>query len=75
MSQPPRRTKDRISVLVVTAHNMTSESLKNAFARGPVFFKIETLTGSFSEDYRGAGGTQSGRRAHQRRAPGRPRSR
>jgi hypothetical protein len=36
---------------------------KNAFARGPVFFKSETLTGSFSEDYRGAGGTQSRRRA------------
>jgi DNA-binding NarL/FixJ family response regulator len=41
----PRR-KDRISVLVVTADNMTSELLKSAFARGRKDFTVETLTGS-----------------------------
>ena len=46
MSQPPRPPKDRISVLVVTADNMTSELLKNAFAHGHKGFKVETLTGS-----------------------------
>ena len=38
--------KDRISVLVVTADNMTSELLKNAFAHGRKGFTVETLTGS-----------------------------
>jgi DNA-binding NarL/FixJ family response regulator len=42
VSQP----KDRISVLVVTADNMTSELLKNAFGHGRKGFKVETLTGS-----------------------------
>jgi DNA-binding NarL/FixJ family response regulator len=42
VSQP----KDRISVLVVTADNMTSELLKNAFRHGRKGFKVETLTGS-----------------------------
>jgi DNA-binding NarL/FixJ family response regulator len=46
MSRPLRRTKDRISVLVVTADNMTSELLKNAFGHGRKGFKVETLTGS-----------------------------
>jgi hypothetical protein len=46
VSQPLRRPKDRISVLVVTADNMTSELLKNAFAHGREGFKVETLTGS-----------------------------
>jgi len=40
------RTKDRISVLVVTADNMTSELLKNAFAHGRQGFTVQTLTGS-----------------------------
>jgi DNA-binding NarL/FixJ family response regulator len=46
VSQSLRRPKERISVLVVTADNMTSELLKNAFARGRKGFTIETLTGS-----------------------------
>ncbi len=46
MSQPLRRPKDRISVLVVTADNMTSELLKNAFVHGRRGFTVETLTGS-----------------------------
>jgi DNA-binding NarL/FixJ family response regulator len=46
VSQPLRRPSEPISVLVVTADNMTSELLKNAFARGPNRFKVETLTGS-----------------------------
>ncbi len=46
MSQPLRRPKDRISVLVVTADNMTGELLKNAFAHGRKGFTVETLTGS-----------------------------
>jgi DNA-binding NarL/FixJ family response regulator len=46
VSQPLRRPKERISVLVVTADNMTSELLKNAFARGRKGFTVETLTGS-----------------------------
>jgi DNA-binding NarL/FixJ family response regulator len=40
------RPKDRISVLVVTADNMTSELLKNAFANRRKGFTVETLTGS-----------------------------
>jgi DNA-binding NarL/FixJ family response regulator len=40
------RSKDRISVLVVTADNMTSELLKNAFAHGRNGFTVETLTGT-----------------------------
>jgi DNA-binding NarL/FixJ family response regulator len=40
------RPKDRISVLVVTADNMTSELLKNAFARDRKGFTVETLAGS-----------------------------
>ena len=46
MSQSLRRPKDRISVLVVTADNMTGELLKNAFAHGRKGFTVETLTGS-----------------------------
>ena len=46
MSQSLRRPKDRISVLVVTADNMTSELLKSAFANGRKGFTVETLTGS-----------------------------
>ena len=46
MSQPLRRPKDRISVLVVTADNMTGELLKNAFAHGRKGFTVETLAGS-----------------------------
>jgi DNA-binding NarL/FixJ family response regulator len=38
--------KDRISVLVITADNMTSELLKNAFAHGRKGFSVQTLTGS-----------------------------
>jgi DNA-binding NarL/FixJ family response regulator len=46
VSQSLRRPKDRISVLVVTADNITSELLKNAFARGRKGFAVQTLTGS-----------------------------
>jgi DNA-binding NarL/FixJ family response regulator len=46
MSISLSRPKDRISVLVVTADNMTSELLKDAFAHGRTGFKVETLTGS-----------------------------
>jgi DNA-binding NarL/FixJ family response regulator len=44
--QPLRRPKDRISVLVVTADNMTSELLRNAFAHGRKGFAVATMTGS-----------------------------
>jgi DNA-binding NarL/FixJ family response regulator len=40
------RPKDRISVLVVTGDNMTSELLKKSFAHGRRGFAVETLTGS-----------------------------
>lgn len=46
MVQSLRRPKDRISVLVVTADNMTSELLRNAFAHGRQGFAVETMTGS-----------------------------
>ena len=46
MARSLPRIKDRISVLVVTADNMTSELLKNAFAHGRKGFTVETLTGS-----------------------------
>ena len=46
MPQSLRRTKDRISVLVITADNMTSELLRSAFAHGRKGFTVETLTGS-----------------------------
>lgn len=46
MSTSLSRPKDRISVLVVTADNMTSELLKDAFAHGRTGFKVDTLTGS-----------------------------
>jgi DNA-binding NarL/FixJ family response regulator len=46
VSQSLRRPKDRISVLVVTADNMTSELLRNAFAHSRKGFSVETITGS-----------------------------
>ena len=46
MPQSLRRAKERISVLVITADNMTSELLKSAFAHGRKGFTVETLTGS-----------------------------
>ncbi len=46
MPQSLRRAKERISVLVVTPDNMTSELLKNAFAHRRKGFTVETLTGS-----------------------------
>jgi DNA-binding NarL/FixJ family response regulator len=46
MSRSLSRLQNRISVLVVTADNMTSELLKNAFAHGRKGFTVETLTGS-----------------------------
>lgn len=46
MPQSLRRPKDRISVLVVTADNMTSELLRNAFVRSRKGFAVETMTGS-----------------------------
>jgi DNA-binding NarL/FixJ family response regulator len=49
VARNPTATKDRISVLVVTADNMTSELLKSAFANGRRGFTVETLTGSSEE--------------------------
>jgi DNA-binding NarL/FixJ family response regulator len=46
MSRSIPRPKARISVLVVTADNMTSELLKNSFARDRKGFTVHTLTGS-----------------------------
>src|SRR5580700_5198408 len=46
MSRSLSRPKHSISVLVVTADNITSELLKSAFARGRNGFKVATLTGS-----------------------------
>jgi DNA-binding NarL/FixJ family response regulator len=46
VSQSLRRPKDRISVLVVTGDNMTSELLRNAFAHSRKGFTVETMTGS-----------------------------
>jgi DNA-binding NarL/FixJ family response regulator len=46
VSRSLSRLDDRISVLVVTADNMTSELLKNAFAHGRKGFTVQTLTGS-----------------------------
>jgi len=46
MTQSLRWPKDRISVLIVTADNMTSEMLRNAFAHARKEFAVETLTGS-----------------------------
>jgi len=43
------RQDHRISVLVVTGDNITSELLKNAFANGRKGFTVETLTGSSEE--------------------------
>ena len=40
------KTRDPIRVLVVTADNMTSELLKNAFARNRKEFAVDSLTGS-----------------------------
>ena len=44
MAQPLRQ--DSISVLIVTADNMTSELLRNAFEGNRKGFAVETLTGS-----------------------------
>jgi DNA-binding NarL/FixJ family response regulator len=44
--QSLRRSKDCISVLVVTADNMTGELLRNAFAHRRKGFSVETMTGS-----------------------------
>ena len=41
-----RPTAGRISVLVVTCHNMTGEMLQNAFAHARRDFTIERLSGS-----------------------------
>lgn len=46
MPQSLRRPKDRISVLVVTADNMTSELLRNAFGHSRKGFSVQTMTGS-----------------------------
>jgi DNA-binding NarL/FixJ family response regulator len=46
MSDFARRPKDRITVLVVTADNMTSELLRNAFAHRRSGFSVETMTGT-----------------------------
>jgi DNA-binding NarL/FixJ family response regulator len=44
--QSLRRPKERISVLVITGDNMTSELLRNAFAHSRKGFAVETMTGS-----------------------------
>jgi DNA-binding NarL/FixJ family response regulator len=49
VARPFPRRKDRISVLVVSPDNMTSELLKNAFAHRRKDFTVETLTGSSQE--------------------------
>ena len=49
VSRSLHRPKDRISVLVVTADNMTSELLKSAFANGRRGFTVQTLTGTSQE--------------------------
>ena len=49
MSQSLQKPKDRISVLIVTADNMTSELLRNAFAHGRKGFTVQTLTGTSQE--------------------------
>ena len=49
MSQSLRQPKDCISVLIVTADNMTSELLRNAFAHGRKGFTVQTLTGTSQE--------------------------
>jgi DNA-binding NarL/FixJ family response regulator len=49
VSQSLRQPKDRISVLIVTADNMTSELLRNAFAHGRKGFAVQTLTGTSQE--------------------------
>jgi DNA-binding NarL/FixJ family response regulator len=46
MSCHSQQTEDRISVLVITADNMTSELLESAFARGRNHFSVKTLTGT-----------------------------
>ena len=46
MPHSVRRSKARISVLVVTADNMTSELLRNAFAHSRKGFAVETMTGT-----------------------------
>jgi DNA-binding NarL/FixJ family response regulator len=45
MAPPLRRPKDLIRVIIVTADNMTSEMLRNAFAHARKEFAVETLTG------------------------------
>src|SRR3990172_2294367 len=46
MSQSLLSPRGRISVLIITADNMTSEMLKNAFAHTRKEFAVETLTGN-----------------------------
>ena len=46
MPQSLRRPKECISVLVVTADNMTSELLMNAFAHSRKGFAVQTMTGT-----------------------------
>jgi DNA-binding NarL/FixJ family response regulator len=46
VSRPLRRSKKRISVLIITADEMTSELLKTAFAYGRTNFSVKSLTGS-----------------------------
>jgi DNA-binding NarL/FixJ family response regulator len=49
VSQSLRQPKNRISVLIVTADNMTSELLRNAFAHARKGFTVQTLTGTSQE--------------------------
>ena len=46
MSIHSQQTDNRISVLVITADNMTSELLENAFAHGRGRFSVKKLTGT-----------------------------
>ena len=46
MTHSFRRAQECISVLIVTADNMTSELLRNAFGHSRTGFAVETMTGS-----------------------------
>jgi two-component system nitrate/nitrite response regulator NarL len=49
VSPPPRRPKQRISVLIITADGMTSELLKTAFTHARTPFKVKSLAGTSEE--------------------------
>ena len=59
MSQSEQRAKDRISVLIITADNISSELLKNAFARVQEDLMVQTLTGTSREIIDGLGANEA----------------